>query len=156
MDIKIVFEILVLTILALSAISDIKKFHINNIYPFAVIITYCFYSLFFKNISLSYFSIHILFSIIILLSGFVLKYFNIWGAGDAKLFASIFLWITIDNFLYFLIITALSMGLLSITYCLLYYYKNNYKNLHFNKIRKLKIPCALSFFIGTLFTFLFN
>lgn len=146
-------EIVFIVLLAVASLSDIKKLQIDNFYPISIFALFILHAFFAKDILLTVFLSRIFLSIVILLCGFLLCFFKIWGAGDAKLLASNVLWISSDKILWFLLITAVFVGVVSIFYWFLSFCKNGFKKTGLKAIKGLKIPCAVAFFLGTIVVF---
>lgn len=148
------FKIVFLLMLALVSIVDIKKLKIRNIYPLSIAFVFILYALAANDVAVFTVLSRLLFALLVLFFGFVLWLLHFWGAGDAKLLATIALWFKPYDFFWFLLSSAIFMGLLSLIYWFIKYYQNNFAKVNFFEIKKTKIPCAAAFFFGVVTVFL--
>ncbi|MGD9639219.1 MAG: prepilin peptidase [Alphaproteobacteria bacterium] len=153
--IKYFFETSFGIVLFVSALTDIKKFQIPNIYPLTLVILFLGYASFTNEISLLVLGVRFAFAIAVLYLGFAMWVSGIWGAGDAKLVAALTLWIGIKQFLFFVLATSFALGLVSVVYIFINLKNKKIEKLNFDAIQKIKFPCACSFFIGAVTVFWF-
>ena len=105
-------------LLLIAAITDLKKYIIPNSVCLWLVIA--FFPIFIiSGLGFDVLKSHVLAGGLILLIGFGLFAFNIFGAGDAKLLAAVSLWVGLEPLLKMVIITSLLGGVLAISYLLI-------------------------------------
>ena len=104
-----------LTIMA--AISDLRHRIIANKIPIAIFIAYAIYALtryFILDTPVAVIGLELITGAVVLLAGFALFAANIMGGGDAKLLAALAMFASVYNVAAFLILVALSGGIVAI------------------------------------------
>jgi len=109
--------IAVIGLAILAAISDLRHRIIANKIPIAICIAYTIYALtryFALDVPFAEIGLELISGVVMLVAGFALFAANIMGGGDAKLLAALALFVGIHNIAAFLMLVAVSGGIVAI------------------------------------------